>query len=82
MPVFFSVPSSGNALATFATPGDPSEEDSHRASDIILGIVGSKLGIEGLRTNALPCVPSGVHMGTADIIPASDDHPPETGPNR
>jgi hypothetical protein len=82
MPLFFSVPSSGEALATFGTPGDPSEEDWHRASAIILGIVGRKLAIEGLRTNALPCVASGVHMGVADIIPASNDHRPEPEPNR
>jgi hypothetical protein len=82
MPLFFSVPSSGEALATFATPGDPSEEDWRRVSDIIIKIVGSKLGIEGLRTSALPCVASCVHMGAADIIPASADHRPETGPNR
>ena len=80
MPLFFSVPSSGGALATFGTPGDPSEEDWHRACNIVTGIVGGKLGIEGLWANALPCVASGVHMGAADIIPASDDHPPEPKP--
>jgi hypothetical protein len=77
MPLFFSVPSSGEALATFATPGDPCEEDRQRVCDIVEGIVGRKLGIEDLRTNALPCVASGVRLVAADIIPASDNHRPE-----
>lgn len=81
MPLFFSVPSSGEALATFGMPGDPCEEDRQRACDIIAGIVGRKLGIEGLRTNALPFVASDVHMGAADIITASAEHSRETGPN-
>ena len=83
MPLFFSVPSSGEALATFAMPGDPCEEDRQRACDIIARIVGGRLGIEGLWANALPCVASGVHnMGAADITPASDDQPPEPEPNQ
>jgi hypothetical protein len=54
MQVFFSVPSSGEALATFATPADPCEKDWALASEIIARIVGGKLGLGGLRTNALP----------------------------
>jgi hypothetical protein len=69
MPVSFFVPSSGEALATFGMPGDPCEEDRHRACDIITGIVGRKLGIAGLWANALPCVASGVRVDAADIIP-------------
>ena len=75
MRVFFSVPSSGEALATFATPGDPSDADWRRASVIICGLVARKLGIEGLRTNELPCAASGVHMGAADIFSAGDYRP-------
>jgi hypothetical protein len=83
MQVFFSVPSSGDALATFATPGDPCEEDWLRSCSIITAIVEGKLGVEGLWTKALPCVASGVHMGAADIIiiPASPDHRPESEPS-
>jgi hypothetical protein len=74
MPLFFSVPSSGEALATFGMPGNPCEKDRHRACDIIARIVGRKLGIEGLWANAVPCAASVGHMGAADIRPASDDH--------
>jgi hypothetical protein len=81
MAIFFSVPSSGEALATFGIPGDPREEDRHQACDIIARIVGRKLGIAGLRTNGLPCVAAGVHMGAADIITASAEHSRETGPD-
>lgn len=70
MQVFFCVPSSGEALATFATPGDPCDEDWALAGKIIARIVGRKLGIEGLRTNELPCVASGLKVGAADILPA------------
>ena len=38
--------------------------------------------MEGLWANALPCVASGIEMDAADIIPGSDDHPPEPEPNR
>jgi len=55
-------------LATFATPGDPSDEDWSRASEIIARIVGIKLGIQGLRTNALARVASGIEMDAADIL--------------
>ena len=82
MPLFFSVPSSGGALAMFGTPADPSEADWHRACDLVTGLVGGKLGMEGLWANALPCVASGIEMDAADIIPGSDDHPPEPEPNR
>jgi hypothetical protein len=72
MPLFFSVPSSGGAVVTFATPGDPSEEDWSLVGGIIARIVGGKLGIEGLRTNALPCAASGFPAGAADILPETD----------
>jgi hypothetical protein len=54
--VFFMIPSSGEALMTFATPVDPSEEDWARANKIICDVVENTIGIEGLRSRALPCV--------------------------
>jgi hypothetical protein len=80
MPLFFSVPSLGGALATFATPGDPCDEDWSRASEIIALIVGNMLGIAGLRTNSLPCIASGLQVGAADILPADNDCRPEAEP--
>ncbi|MDQ2763186.1 MAG: hypothetical protein M3Y22_06745, partial [Pseudomonadota bacterium] len=53
MPLFFSVPSSGEALLTFATPADPSDPDWAQASQIIINIVETIVGVEGLRSRPL-----------------------------
>jgi hypothetical protein len=46
--VFLTVPSSGEALLTFATPIDPTDEDWSRVSQVICDIVGNRIGVEGL----------------------------------
>ena len=38
--VFFTIPSSGEALLTLATPADPSDPDWPRANQIVCDIVG------------------------------------------
>ena len=43
-PVFLTVPSSGNSLATIATPIDPSDEDWTRASAIVCQIIEDRCG--------------------------------------
>jgi hypothetical protein len=67
-PVFFSVPSSGKAILTFATPLDPSEADWNRISAIICAIVGEKTGLEGLTARKLPCSVAAGTMGAADLL--------------
>ena len=67
-PVFFSVPSSGNAILTFGTPLDPSEVEWSRISTIICTIVGQKTGLEGLTGRELPCSVAAGTMAVADLI--------------
>jgi hypothetical protein len=73
IPVFFTVPSSGDALMTFATPMDPSDEDWIRACEIICPIVGNKIGMSNLYSRSLPCMAAGTPIGAADIFPAGGD---------
>jgi hypothetical protein len=75
IPVFFSVPSQGGAILTFATPLDPSEEEWARVSRIICPIVASKIGATSLRSQTLPCVAAGVSMGAADLLIGSRGAP-------
>jgi hypothetical protein len=63
IPVFFTVPSTGEAFVTFMTPADPTNADWSRACDVICGIVGSKVGIENLYSRHLPCVGAGTAAG-------------------
>jgi hypothetical protein len=58
MPVFLSVPSTG-ALLTFMTPGDPPDEAWATVTDIICGILSSKIVVGGLIARPLACAASG-----------------------
>ncbi len=70
IPIYFSVPISGNSLLTFATPTDPGHEDWNRATEIVCAIVSAKVGIEGLRASNLPCIAAGAPpaLGAADVL--------------
>jgi hypothetical protein len=68
IPIFFSIPSQGGAMLTFATPLDPTEEEWARVSQIICPIVASKIGATSVRSRTLPCVATGTSMGAADLL--------------
>ena len=61
--VFFTVPSTGNALLTFATPAAPSDPDWAQANQIICDSLGDFMGMNGLYSRCLPCLAS----DTADV---------------
>lgn len=67
-PIFFSVPSGGPAMITYATPLDPSEEDWKQISAIVCRIVGEQVGVEGLQGRPLPCAVAAGTMGAADLL--------------
>lgn len=67
-PIFFSVPSGGPAMITYATPLDPSEEDWKRISAIVCRIVGEQVGVQGLQGRPLPCAVAAGTMGAADLL--------------
>jgi hypothetical protein len=66
-PVFFCVPSSGDAILTFATPLDPSDADWNKISAIVSGIVGEKTALSGLTTRDLRCSVATGAMAVADF---------------
>jgi len=67
-PVFLTVPQSGDALATIATPLDPSDEDWSKMSEIACRVIGKRLGGFSLIGRALPCAAMNVTMSAADVI--------------
>ena len=66
-PVYICVPSSGDALVTFATPLDPSNDEWERVSQIACQIVSKKTGITRLRNRGLVCAMAGTAMGAAEL---------------
>lgn len=66
-PVFFSVPSSGEAILIFASPLDPSDADWNRISAIVNAIVGERTGVVGLTARDLPCSIAAGTMAVADL---------------
>ena len=67
-PVFLTVSNSGDSLATFATPLDPSDSDWSHASAIVCRIIGQRLGDVRLRGRALHCAVANATMGAADVV--------------
>src|SRR5271169_3076677 len=68
-PVFITVPTSGNALATIATPLDPSDEDWEHTRAITNRIIEKRLGCGKLRARELTCaVANMAPMSAADVI--------------
>ena len=66
-PVYICVPASGDALVTFATPLDPSDDEWDRVSQIACQIVSEKTGITRLSSRGLVCAMAGTAMGAAEL---------------
>jgi hypothetical protein len=67
-PIFITVPTSGVALATIATPLDPSDQDWENVRAIVNGIIEKKLGCGKLRSRELTCaVANAAPMTAADV---------------
>jgi hypothetical protein len=71
-PVFLTVPNSGDSLATFATPLDPSNGDWSHASEIVCQIIGKRLGDAPLRGTPMHCAVANATMGAADVMADSE----------
>jgi hypothetical protein len=67
-PVFLTIPSSGNSLATIATPLDPLDNDWQRASEIVCQIIAKKVGCDLLRGRRLTCAVANSVVAAADLI--------------
>jgi hypothetical protein len=53
--LFFLVPSSGEAIATFGTPADPDDEVWGRVSEIVSNIVRHTVGLDRVRCRPVVC---------------------------
>jgi hypothetical protein len=65
--VFLTVPTSGDSLATMASPLDPSDEDWSHASAIVCRIIGQLLGDARLCGQSLHCAVANATMGAAEV---------------
>ena len=66
-PIFLTVPLSGDAIVTMATPLDPSDEDWSRVTKIVCSTVSDRLdGIE-LRGREMICAMANSTMSAADL---------------
>jgi hypothetical protein len=69
-PVFLTVRDNGDSLATFATPGDESDDDWSRATEIVCQIIQKKIGGGPLRSRELLCaVANSPPMSAAEVAP-------------
>ena len=65
--VFLTVPRSGNAIATMATPADPSMDVWLSVTRIVSKIVSDRLDGTVLRSRELPCAMADTTMSAADL---------------
>jgi hypothetical protein len=54
-PIFITLPTSGNAIATFATPLDPSDNDWQEALDIACEMIRNRIGCGALCGRTVAC---------------------------
>ena len=66
-PVYITVRTTGDSLATIATPADPSEADWDRASGIVCQVISEKIGCGRLRGRHLACAVANGSMIAADV---------------
>lgn len=69
-PIFITLPTSGNAIATIATPLDPSDDDWQGALDIACEMIRNRIGCGPLRTRSMACA---VADGTISATELSTD---------
>ena|ERR1700722_1495623 len=66
-PVYLVVPSSGDALVSMMSPGDPSDDDWRRVGAIVRDIFSKRLDGIALRAVEMPCTTANRAMGAAEI---------------
>jgi hypothetical protein len=66
-PLYITVPNSGDALVTIASPLDPSDDQWQQASGIVCRIIQEKVGCGRLRGRELACA-----IANAGTINAAD----------
>jgi hypothetical protein len=67
-PIYMTVPTSGDSVATIATPVDPSDDDWEYTTAIACRVIGARLGEKKLITRHLRCAMANATMGAADVV--------------
>jgi hypothetical protein len=67
-PVYLTVPSSGNSLASIATALDPTDDDWRHALEIACQVIAEKSGCRRLRGQELNCAVANGAIAAADVI--------------
>jgi hypothetical protein len=66
-PIFLTVPLSGDAIVTIATPLDPSDEDWSHVGEIVRTTVSERLGGLNLQGREMICAMANSPMVAADL---------------
>jgi hypothetical protein len=74
-PVYLTVPNSGRSLANMVCPLDPSDKEWSRATSIVCGIIGKRLGDIRLRARSMIGAMANSTMGAADVTADVDIEP-------
>ena len=67
IPVYLVVPNSGDAIATAATPLDPSEDEWSRVMEIACRVIAQKIGSGKLSSRGLTCAAINTAIISADV---------------
>jgi hypothetical protein len=67
IPIYMVIPKSGDALASLATPVNPSEEEWSCIMDIAFKVIQEKIGCGELCSRALSCAAVNEPMVVADV---------------
>jgi hypothetical protein len=60
--VYFLVPHSGDAIVTFGTAGDPSDDEWNRVAEIVSSIVRQTVGLDRTRCREVMCATTADHQ--------------------
>ena len=71
--VFVVIPSSGRAVATLGTPGDPDDASWDRIDAIARRIIGEKLGLKDLCCIELANAVANHKMMVVEMVPVRDE---------
>src|ERR1700729_206938 len=66
-PLGITIPSSGHAIVTVVSPGDPPDDEWEQASTIVQQVVGKRLGGIRLRSKHLSCAMVNATISGAEI---------------
>jgi hypothetical protein len=66
VPVFFIVPSSGDAIIAFGTVADPPDDEWGRVNEIVSGIMAEAIGLDRLATREVACAATDQQISPAD----------------